>query len=856
MPHLTPSVFPVQFIVDDAGLVVDLADQLSELYELNPVRAPFPEQVSLFDFTSGFDAVFPVDADDLPNPDNASLELNNDWLGHPLKALSLHRCTLTELGLRDGKRTFICAFLVEPVSMRKTPEPSAQPDLGLGNGFNFRLFRLLKGSVLVLDADTVIKDVMWNGPSGLVFTYGLYEGVRMLSLFRGEMLEKVDALMAMVPNPGDTCPFSFRIITRSGELYVEGIVDRLDDLGFLLYVNENTRERKLEEERMAFSLFPIENPSPVFSVSHRGRILFSNDAALSLRPIVTGRRKYVQSPEFMAEVRKALQSRTTEQVKMRIGKEVYQLNIVPSRKSVHANVYAANVTSLERINERLRRQSADMESVLNATESAVVLVNRKFEILYYNRRADEMSKVYATRPLGSWNNLLDYIFPDTVGEFKSIAQQCMDNQESTSHYFSRLRDKEGNKLYLEVRFNPVIDRKSGLSAGVCISVIDNTALYIALRNIEQQKNFYETILNNLPTDIAVFDPEHRYLFLNPHAVTNEDTRKWLIGKDDFDYASWKGIDDSMAKHRREMFNLVIKNHSGITWEDQHGAKGKERFVLRKMFPVFKEGGEELQLVIGYGLDITPIKLSQRAAIDSEEKLRHVVTELERNNSRLMQFTYIVSHNLRAPVANLMGLVDFYEPGASDPAENDMLFGQMNLSVHRLDQILRDLNEVLTIRDQSKMGREQVDVNSLLQQIIQDLHQTHNGVDFSVHVDISATPLLQGSRAYYGSIFYNLLSNAVKYRDSHRPCIIHISSTARDNRAVFKVSDNGIGIDLQRYGDKVFGLYKRFHGNTVEGTGLGLHLVKTQVEALGGTILISSEPGVGTTFTIDIPIENV
>ena len=222
----------------------------------------------------------------------------------------------------------------------------------------------------------------------------------------------------------------------------------------------------------------------------------------------------------------------------------------------------------------------------------------------------------------------------------------------------------------------------------------------------------------------------------------------------------------------------------------------------------------------------------------------------------MQFTYIVSHNLRAPVANLMGLVDFYEPGASDTTENDLLFGQVNLSVHRLDQILRDLNEVLTISDQSKLSREPIDVNSLLEHIVHDLHQTHKGVDFSVHIDISATPLLQSSRAYYGSIFYNLLSNAVKYRDYHRPCIIHISSTARDNRVVFKVSDNGIGIDLQRYGDKVFGLYKRFHGNTVEGTGLGLNLVKTQVEALGGTILISSEPGVGTTFTIDIPIENV
>ncbi|MFM9007856.1 MAG: sensor histidine kinase [Bacteroidota bacterium] len=849
-------MFPVQFIVDDAGLVVDLADQLSELYELNPVRAPFPAQVSVFDFTTGFEAIFPVDADDIPTTDHARISLSREWLGHPLKPISMHRCTFTELGVRDGRRTFICAFLVEVISPAVLNDVSSPVDLGLGSGFNFRLFRLLKGSVLILDSDTVIRDVMWNGPSGLVFTYGLHEGVRMLSLFRGEMLEKVDALMAMVPDPGDTCPFSFRIITRSGELYVEGIVDRLDDHGFLLYVNENTRERKLEEERMAFSLFPIENPSPVFSVNGRGRILFSNEAALGLRPIVNGRRKYVQSPEFMAEVRKAIQSRTPNQIKMRIGKEVYQLNIVPSRKSIHANVYAANVTGLERINERLRRQSADMESVLNSTESAIVLVNRKFEVLYYNQRADVMTKAYAGRPMTSWTNLIDYIFPDVAEEFKSIAQRCMDAQESSRNYFSRLRDADGKKRYLEVRFNPVIDRKSGNSAGVCISVHDNTALYVALRDIEQQKDFYETILNNLPTDIAVFDVEHRYLFLNPNAISNKEVRQWMIGKDDFDYAKWKGIDDSMAKRRREMFNLVLKNQSGITWEDQHRETGKERFILRKMFPVYKEGTSDLRLVIGYGLDITPIKLSQRAAIQSEERLRNVVAELERNNSRLMQFTYIVSHNLRAPVANLVGLLDLYENGAADPSDNDMLFEQLGASVHRLDQILKDLNEVLTLRDQSKLSREAVDVNALLEHIIHDLHMTHAGVDFSVHIDIATSPVVYTSRAYFGSIFYNLISNAVKYRDVNRPCTIHISSTAKDHRVVFRISDNGIGIDLGRYGDKVFGLYKRFHGNTVEGTGLGLHLVKTQVEALDGKILISSEPGVGTTFTIDLPLETV
>jgi signal transduction histidine kinase len=107
--------------------------------------------------------------------------------------------------------------------------------------------------------------------------------------------------------------------------------------------------------------------------------------------------------------------------------------------------------------------------------------------------------------------------------------------------------------------------------------------------------------------------------------------------------------------------------------------------------------------------------------------------------------------------------------------------------------------------------------------------------------------------YFNSILYNLLSNAIKYKSADRAPEIRFKTWVLENRFVLTVTDNGIGIDLNKHGDQMFGLYKRFT-RSVEGKGLGLFMTRTQVETLGGTIKVESAVGKGTTFTIEFPIE--
>ena len=127
---------------------------------------------------------------------------------------------------------------------------------------------------------------------------------------------------------------------------------------------------------------------------------------------------------------------------------------------------------------------------------------------------------------------------------------------------------------------------------------------------DEQRNFYEYILNNLPSDIAVFSPEHKYLFINPQAIKDKETREFMIGKDDFDYCNLKGIPTDSAKFRRAAFSKVITEKKEIEWEDELlDLAGNRKVVLRKMAPVF-DIDEQLRYVVGYGIDITAIKLSK------------------------------------------------------------------------------------------------------------------------------------------------------------------------------------------------------------------------------------------------------
>jgi PAS domain S-box-containing protein len=370
---------------------------------------------------------------------------------------------------------------------------------------------------------------------------------------------------------------------------------------------------------------------------------------------------------------------------------------------------------------------------------------------------------------------------------------------------------------------------------------ENAEHKLLMEQLDRQKAFYENILNKLPTDIAVFDSEHRYLFVNPGAISKEEYRKYIIGKDDYEYVAYRNRDISVAHQRRAKFLEAKESGKEIRWEDTlPDPQGNSITHLRRMYPVYGESGE-LSMVIGYGIDITDRK-------KMEEKQAALVTQLSTRNMQLTDFCSIVSHNLRAPLVNLSMLTDFIE-ASDDPAEQKLLISKLRPVIDNLHATFNELVESIQIRQDPEIQREDVCLNDCLQRTVDGLQTEINKLDAEIQVDFSAVSVINYPPQYLNSIVHNLVSNSLKYHYPGRRPRISLQTKKEGDKIILSVRDNGLGIDLVKHRDNFFKIGKVFHRHP-NAKGFGLYMTKTQVEAMGGRIWVESVPEQGSVFYIE------
>lgn len=236
--------------------------------------------------------------------------------------------------------------------------------------------------------------------------------------------------------------------------------------------------------------------------------------------------------------------------------------------------------------------------------------------------------------------------------------------------------------------------------------------------------------------------------------------------------------------------------------------------------------------------------------ESEANLQKLFDELTRSYQHLEQFSFVVSHNLRAPLANILGFSSLYEPNEDGSKTNHKLVDNIHESAKNLDEILTDLNFILKSKSSILEDRKEISVAELVKNAIKALQPDIDKNHILVHYHFSSEQTILTSKAVIQSVLFNLVSNAIKYRKPEGQTEITISFSNDGNKNTIIVQDNGIGINLDKYSDRIFKLYNRFHTH-VQGKGIGLYLVKTHIESLGGTIEIQSSPNVGTKFTISL-----
>lgn len=246
---------------------------------------------------------------------------------------------------------------------------------------------------------------------------------------------------------------------------------------------------------------------------------------------------------------------------------------------------------------------------------------------------------------------------------------------------------------------------------------------------------------------------------------------------------------------------------------------------------------------------------QSELVEANNILTETNSELIKHNNELRQFSFSVSHNLRGPVASLLGLLALIDP-KSIIGENIEIFKHIQSSTERLDYIIKDLIKIIDIRQDIFQIRQKIS----LEHEFKSIHDILEHEIYTHHVafrnDFSKCEVIYSVKPMIHSILYNLISNSIKYRSLDQPPVVEISAEDEGENFVLTVKDNGLGIDLNTHKENVFKLYRRFHQH-VEGRGLGLYLVKLQCEALGGTVHVESELNKFTKFTMHLPkIENL
>lgn len=315
------------------------------------------------------------------------------------------------------------------------------------------------------------------------------------------------------------------------------------------------------------------------------------------------------------------------------------------------------------------------------------------------------------------------------------------------------------------------------------------------------------------------------------------------GKEEF---SIDEASDFFEPHHRSLFRDaiadVVKHCRPFDLElALKTTEGNTTWIKAKAQPVIDDFGNCIKIQ-GIFQDIDGIK-------KSSSDLESSVDLLSDQNKRLQNFAYIVSHNLRSHTGNLQFMVNLHEESES-AADRAEVFAHIKSISGSLHTTIEHLNEIVKLHTDPARGKKNIEFESIFKNVLSALKNNIDNTGAKIEYDFSGCPQINYIPAYLESIFQNLLTNSLKYRHTERKPVVNCRTTKERKNIYMLFEDNGMGIDMERYGDKIFGMYKTFHHNP-DSKGLGLFITRNQVEALGGSIQVDSKVDVGTKFTIKL-----
>lgn len=448
--------------------------------------------------------------------------------------------------------------------------------------------------------------------------------------------------------------------------------------------------------------------------------------------------------------------------------------------------------------------------------------------------------------MGNIDRWLEMIHPDDREETISQLGQAEDHVSPFDVHY-RFRDKRGNYRMIHDKGTFLTDKKNKVNR--MVGVMQDVTEQINTQNdLVEKSHFIERITAAVPDFIYVFDiTTYQAIYTNRSILPSLGYSETEAEGNRKNVGSLLHPDDQAG-----FFNLTRSLDNapdGMVWPGEYRIKhsdGTWRWMLT-VNTIFRRDkkGKPIQ-IIGSTRDITEQKRSSELLKEQNEELHSLTEELRRKVLQLEEFTQIVSHNLRSPVGNILTLLNYFE-NTTNETEKQEYFNLIKQSSHDTFLTLDELNEVLRIKQEFQIERQEVSFEKVLTQVENMLSASISESQAEIKTDFLVANIRYPT-IYLESILLNLVSNSIKYRRRNSHPVIRVKTYKKDHCVILEVSDNGLGIDMSRYGHQLFRMRKTFH-NHPESRGVGLFITKNQVETMGGEITAHGKVNEGMTFII-------
>lgn len=376
--------------------------------------------------------------------------------------------------------------------------------------------------------------------------------------------------------------------------------------------------------------------------------------------------------------------------------------------------------------------------------------------------------------------------------------------------------------------------------GKCVKVFGTLQDISQKKQIDLKLKELALVASKTTDAVIITDSNAKISWVNnAFEKMTEYTLKEVVGKEQKDLlagtkTNWNTLNQMMeATKVYEPTKATLLNYT---------KSGKPIWFDISITPVFDENGVCTNFI--------DVKKDVTERMEKQEQLQALTNVIADQNKRLLNFTYIVSHNIRSHSANLTGLINLIDQ-TDDEDEKKELFNMLKTSTNKLEETIRNLNEIISVQNNLNQAKSVLKLKEEIERtflVVNDII-----LESKVHIENKVTDTIQIEviPAYLDSILLNLITNAIKYRSPDRQPTIEISTQTEGDYLVLLVKDNGLGLDLDKFKNKLFGMYKTFHNNP-NSRGIGLFITKNQIEAMNGKIEVESQVNVGSTFKIYFP----